>query len=374
MNLAGPTGVELPPEDRALLGSFREVRQALADSDRELAERSLYGVERKVDDRLRQLRGQLLALAEANVNAVELVERLEAAAQAVQARHAQLAEQFARIQEVRQELEAQARAAAEANVDAVRMLEETESRFAEAVREREDLASSRQALAERARALEEEATALAAANAEAVTLVQEKEESIEKLLVAAREIEAARQALEEKAFLDELTGLFNHRYFREQIRFEIARARRYGRALALAFLDVDHFKHFNDAHGHLAGDAVLRGVAALIRAEVRHADIPVRVSREPFAARYGGEEFVVILPEADAAGARTMAERIRARIRAAAFPGAETQPLGRITVSAGVAMLGAGEDDPAALLRRADAALYQAKAAGRDRVELAAPG
>jgi diguanylate cyclase (GGDEF)-like protein len=220
--------------------------------------------------------------------------------------------------------------------------------------------------------LEEEAAALAVANADAVVLVLEKERSLEQIAGDAQRVEQERDALQERVFIDELTGLFNHRYFREQIRFEYARARRYGRTLSLIFVDLDHFKRVNDTHGHVVGDSVLRQVADLVQAQLRASDIPVRVGREPVPVRYGGEELVVILPETDLANALTIAERIRtaAEISPHPAPGAESSI--KVTLSAGVACMGADDAEAWDLVRRADEALYRAKAAGRNRVEVAA--
>jgi diguanylate cyclase (GGDEF)-like protein len=131
-------------------------------------------------------------------------------------------------------------------------------------------------------------------------------------------------------------------------------------------LDIDHFKKVNDTFGHPAGDAVLRGVAAVAQAQARETDA---------VARYGGEEIALVLPETDAAGARTIAERLRAAVEASEHP-TERGRL-RCTVSIGVATLQLASapagGDVDALIEAADAALYRAKKAGRNRVE-SAPG
>ncbi|WP_242346262.1 diguanylate cyclase [Anaeromyxobacter terrae] len=169
---------------------------------------------------------------------------------------------------------------------------------------------------------------------------------------AARELEALA-ALGRR---DPLTGLANRRAFEEALAGAVARAVRDGAALALAALDVDHFKRVNDAHGHAAGDAVLAAVAARATEALRAGDL---------LARIGGEEFAALLPGATLAAAAEVAERIRARISAAPVEaGAERVA---VTVSAGVAALAPGEDG-ATLLARADERLYAAKRAGRDRV------
>lgn len=107
------------------------------------------------------------------------------------------------------------------------------------------------------------------------------------------------------AITDALTGLFNHRYFQEGLNLEIARAKRYNRALSLIMLDIDSFKEYNDTYGHLEGDRVLKEIARIIQENIRQIDIP---------SRYGGEEFMIILPEADSEEARIVAERIRKEV------------------------------------------------------------
>lgn len=158
------------------------------------------------------------------------------------------------------------------------------------------------------------------------------------------------QRLDRAARTDPLTGLYNRRVWDEALADELRRAARTGRPLSLAVLDLDRFKDYNDTHGHQAGDALLREAAAAWRAEVRATDTIVR---------YGGEEFAVLLPDTGALAAAALAERLRAVV-----PGGET-------CSIGVAEWEAGQDG-AALVARADAALYAAKATGRNRVVTAA--
>lgn len=168
---------------------------------------------------------------------------------------------------------------------------------------------------------------------------------------------AALAALADLARRDPLTGLANRRAFEEALRREVARARRGGAPLAVAALDVDHFKRVNDAHGHPAGDAVLAAVAARAAAALRAGDL---------LARVGGEEFAALLPGAGLPAAAEVAERIRA-----ALAGAPVEAAGqalRVTVSLGCAALAPEDADEAALLARADARLYDAKRSGRDRV------
>jgi diguanylate cyclase (GGDEF)-like protein len=162
------------------------------------------------------------------------------------------------------------------------------------------------------------------------------------------------------ATTDALTQVHNRRHALELARRELVRQQRTGRHLALLVLDLDHFKSVNDTHGHAAGDTVLAGVSAAGREALRAMDI---------FGRLGGEEFVVVLPETDRSQAIASAERLRTRIAALVIPAGEAGI--RITVSIGIAVDGAlGRDPDAALtelLRRADAALYAAKSAGRDR-------
>jgi len=155
---------------------------------------------------------------------------------------------------------------------------------------------------------------------------------------------------------DALTGLANRRAFDEELAREVARSARTGEPLAVVVLDLDRFKAVNDGHGHPAGDAVLREVAARAGATLRRGDL---------AARIGGEEFALLLPGADLAGAVELAGRVRAAVAARPIPAAAA--LLMVTVSLGCAALAPGEA-PEALVARADARLYEAKRAGRDRV------
>ncbi|MGN6513601.1 MAG: diguanylate cyclase [Lysobacteraceae bacterium] len=154
---------------------------------------------------------------------------------------------------------------------------------------------------------------------------------------------------------DPLTGLANRRMAEERLAADLAHALRHGEPLSVAMLDLDHFKRVNDSHGHATGDLVLAAVARVLHDELRGADLGVR---------YGGEEFLAILPGTDAGQALQVAERIRARVAQLAVE-APRGPV-RVTASLGVATLWPGESREA-LLARADAALYRAKAEGRDR-------
>ncbi|WP_170162298.1 diguanylate cyclase [Caldimonas tepidiphila] len=179
------------------------------------------------------------------------------------------------------------------------------------------------------------------------------------LAVLYRRVSTANLLLARLVNQDGLTGLANRRRFDEALENEWRRARRERRPLSLLMLDVDLFKRYNDRYGHLGGDECLKTVAEVIAHCVhRPADV---------AARYGGEEFAVILPGTPLAGAFELAHRIRERLAAQALPHADA-PLGRVTVSIGVASLVPTGQDAEQLVRLADAALYRAKAEGRDRV------
>jgi len=169
------------------------------------------------------------------------------------------------------------------------------------------------------------------------------------------------EMLYRRSIVDDLTRVSSRGHFDANLNQEIGRIRRYGgRGLCLVMIDLDHFKQINDAHGHLAGDAVLRRVAGVLRETVRTVDM---------VARYGGEEFAVILIEIERPAAGEVAERLRRMVEAAraSFDGAE---LG-ITASFGVACFPDDAEDKQKLIEAADSALYRAKAAGRNRVCLA---
>lgn len=175
------------------------------------------------------------------------------------------------------------------------------------------------------------------------------------------QLQAALRALERQARIDGLTGLFNRRHFDEQIEREILRHRRQQLPLALAFIDIDCFKGYNDHYGHPDGDSCLGAVARLIAASSQRPDEVV--------ARYGGEEFIVILPYTALAAATDYANRLCEAVRGAGLPHAASRAAPHVTISIGVvAAVPHTGLEAAQLLARADAALYAAKAAGRDRV------
>jgi two-component system cell cycle response regulator len=198
--------------------------------------------------------------------------------------------------------------------------------------------------------------------------------------------------IEEQAITDGLTGLYNHRYFYDRLQQEMARAQRYHAPVSLLLLDLDDFKRFNDRFGHLAGDEALREVGRVLRSQVRR-DVDL-------AARYGGEEFVVLLPNTPLAGAAVVgrrlqralswarsaaaegsaddeaigaidvAERIRSAVAATAFQTGVAGATEAITVCVGVAGFPEMAGDAQELVGHADAALYEAKQKGKNRVEV----
>jgi diguanylate cyclase (GGDEF)-like protein len=161
------------------------------------------------------------------------------------------------------------------------------------------------------------------------------------------------------AVTDELSGLASRRYFETRLSEEWARLSRYGAPLAVALFDLDRFKDLNDSLGHAAGDSAIRRFGEILRGAVRATDV---------ACRYGGEEFAILFPSSDSPSARAVAERVRLALSGERFTFDGT-PF-RITVSAGIADAGAAPTDREEVLFRADKALYAAKGAGRNRVEV----
>ncbi len=195
-----------------------------------------------------------------------------------------------------------------------------------------------------------------------VTANEQLEQSV---LERTAELEAANRQLAALSSTDALTGLANRRRFDEVWESEWQRAARMGLPLALALIDVDHFKAYNDHYGHQAGDVCLRQVASLLAAEARRSG--------ELVARYGGEEFVLVLPGATAAEARSVAERIRAAVEGRAMSHEHSPVAGFVTISIGVASARVQRAEQAeALLKEADVALYLAKHEGRNRVMTAA--
>jgi diguanylate cyclase (GGDEF)-like protein len=170
-----------------------------------------------------------------------------------------------------------------------------------------------------------------------------------------------QETLRGQAIRDPLTGLFNRRYLEESLERELRRAARDRKPLGVIMMDIDHFKPFNDAHGHELGDLLLAALGNFLRAQVREQDI---------VCRYGGEEFTIILPEASLEATLQRAQKIRDGVRRVAVP-SERGPVGSLTVSLGVAAYPDHGSTSRALLSAADAALYRAKEQGRDRPAIA---
>lgn len=164
---------------------------------------------------------------------------------------------------------------------------------------------------------------------------------------------------------DEMTGLANYRYCSEMLQKEVERAYRYNRPLTLMMIDIDDFKACNDTYGHLAGDQVLKQIATLIKKTTRDSDL---------VARYGGEEFTVLLPETTEEEAQVVAERIRDAVAKFKFTTETNKPIGPLTVTIGLSTLPLRAATKRDLIRTADFALYQGKAAGKNKVVVFSDG
>ena len=177
-----------------------------------------------------------------------------------------------------------------------------------------------------------------------------------------RSLRAANEQIRRLTVIDPLVGTFNRRHLDDELVHEVERARRYGHCLSAVMADLDRFKNINDRYGHIVGDEVLREFANRARASIRQGS--------DWIARFGGEEFVIVLPETPLAGAASTAEKVRTRLQATPII-TSAGPL-MISASFGVAALTPSSDSTAlssaALLQRADAALYRSKLAGRNRV------
>lgn len=184
----------------------------------------------------------------------------------------------------------------------------------------------------------------------------ERDQHQQRLEEYQRRLEETNSTLERLSASDALTGLHNRRAFDTRLEEEIARASRYHAALSLAIADVDDFKSYNDSMGHVAGDVVLRRIGEVLRKNARNGDV---------VARIGGEEFAVILPNTSRNGATVMAERFRRAIAREPWP---NRPM---TISVGVTTTESGETARSMMMAAADAALYQAKGSGRNRVATA---
>ena len=194
--------------------------------------------------------------------------------------------------------------------------------------------------------------------------LQERNRELEVLVEQRTQaLKTSNDKLDALSNTDGLTGIANRRNFDYILSQEWNRAKRAGTPLALIMIDVDHFKNFNDYYGHLAGDDCLRTLAQSMAQTVRRAG--------DLVARYGGEEFVVLLPRMDGQQAMEIAQNILGEIRLLALPHAAT-PLGFVTVSLGIASFVPSESQaPKDLISAADAAMYQAKQAGRNCLKMA---
>jgi diguanylate cyclase (GGDEF)-like protein len=159
--------------------------------------------------------------------------------------------------------------------------------------------------------------------------------------------------------IDGLTELFNYTFFQQLLKTELERAQRYGHELSLLMIDIDDFKEYNDHNGHPAGDGALKKLAHVMSRAVRGCD---------YIARYGGDEFVVVLPETDQAEAKLIGERIRSLVEQTDFEGECKSKKGMLTVSVGLATYPPDAQSKEDLIKRADEALYKAKALSRNRL------
>lgn len=187
----------------------------------------------------------------------------------------------------------------------------------------------------------------------------ETESAVQQMREKNAELQRANEVLEQLSITDGLTKLHNHRYFQEQLHREIKRADRMGDPLALVLIDIDRFKQWNDEFGHAGGDEILRRIALVMNDLVRETDI---------LARYGGEEFALVLPKTDVDGALKLAEKIRSAVAASRVLPDLPEDHAPLTVSIGVNVYSGDQRD---LFEGADRALYRAKNAGRDCVQLA---
>ena len=197
------------------------------------------------------------------------------------------------------------------------------------------------------------------ATAEAEEQNKQFEKRLEDAQGQIRQMQANLYAFFLESRSDSLTSLGNRKYFDQSLAAAVAHARQSGSPLSLLMCDIDHFKYFNDTYGHTIGDDILRLIAAVIKRLVKDGDV---------AARYGGEEFAIIMPNTPLPDATALAERIRSTVMGRDMSVRSTgKSLGRVTISIGAAQL-QGSETPLDLIERADACLYRAKRAGRNKV------
>lgn len=177
------------------------------------------------------------------------------------------------------------------------------------------------------------------------------------------------EALVGQAMLDDLTGLFNHRYLTARLPQEIARASRHGHPLSLVFCDIDDFGTYTEKNGRIPGYGLLAKVASMLKARSQQTDPVFSFRSSDIPVRYGLEQFVVLLPETPKEGALTKAERLCRIVESTNFAGGDSQPLGKITLSIGVATFPEDASDAVSILEAADLALNQARERGKNRVQ-----
>ena len=197
---------------------------------------------------------------------------------------------------------------------------------------------------------------------EKIHLWRKNVQLIEDLKKSKEDLERMNDTLLDLSIRDGLTGIHNHRYFQEFLVMELARSPRFDNGFSLLFLDIDHFKNYNDTYGHVEGDSLLREFAKLLVERFRKMDL---------VARYGGEEFVILLPDISIQESQRLAEELRRHIEEHPFKGCDTQPGGRLTVSIGIASFPEHGSDAVSLVRAVDCALYDAKQKGRNQVCMA---
>ncbi|NIM62605.1 MAG: diguanylate cyclase [Acidobacteria bacterium] len=195
--------------------------------------------------------------------------------------------------------------------------------------------------------------------AEKVDEIHQAATMVDSLKRNAHELETLNTQLANLATKDALTGLFNRRHFLEAIEYELAGSKRHGRTFSVLFIDLDHFKDYNDTFGHPAGDELLKGLSELFKQNSRSTTT---------VARYGGEEFILLVPEAPKAGATIFAERLRKTVEEHAWVDGDGKKTRTVSLSIGVSTFPEDGLDAKTIIQRADEALYRAKKEGRNRV------